>query len=200
MKNIFYLGFVLFAVGCASENPSPALEEKIATKEVVAEETNKHPVSAHYTENEKDTLLVDLASYIYRKPASATWETKLDPKFRNYYIRNTAKFKIIYYHIDEDNTHYYYLSRPARDHEGKQRRGVGGMFKRNEKNEIVDFEEVFNTPIHPEEKLKEIGLTLFEEMIAHRNVDNYLTDQNLIEWPDGRLFYSKEKKEWRYVD
>ncbi|MFN3918104.1 MAG: hypothetical protein ACK4K0_10215 [Flavobacteriales bacterium] len=203
MRNLIYVIIAaIFLIRCNNNESSTENEttSKSTNIDSNAEKKAAYQINNFYNQQEKDTLLVDLVSYIYRKPAIATWQTKLNPEFRSYFIKNAADFNIVYYHISEDSTHYYYLLRPARDPEGKQKRGVGGMFKRNGAGDIIDFEELFNTPIHPEAKLKEIGFVLFEEIISNKSIDRYLNNKEHIEWPDGRLFYSKEKKEWRYVD
>jgi hypothetical protein len=156
-------------------------------------------VDGYYSSIEIDTLLIDLVSYIYRKPSVATWQTKLNPEYRQYYINHTDRFEIVYYSIKE-NVHYYYLLRPARNEDGYQQRGVGGLFRRDATHKIVDFEEVFNTAIMSSDSLKQIGYHLFLELIQSSNVNTFVDDRSIIEWPDGSLFYSKEKKEWRYVD
>jgi hypothetical protein len=202
MRILTYIIISAILFGC-NNNEATVNEEKKAVElndKETTREVSTYQISNFYNQTEADTLLVDLVSYIYRKPALATWQTKLNPEFRSYFTKNATNFNIVYYHISEDSTHYFYLLRPARDNEGNQKRGVGGMFKINEEKQIKDFEELFNTPIHSENKLKEIGLSLFEEMITNKSIDSYLNNKEYIEWPDGRLFYSKEKKEWRYVD
>jgi hypothetical protein len=202
MRILISLITIATLISCNNNESNTGKEasEKVTTIDSNTEKTAVYQINNFYNQQQKDTLLVGLVSYIYRKPALATWQTKLNPEFRPYFIKNTTDFSIVYYHISQDSTHYYYLLRPARDNEGVQKRGVGGMFRVNELGEITDFEELFNTPIQSEAKLKEIGLSLFEEMISTSNIEKYLNNKEYIEWPDGRLFYSKEKKEWRYVD
>lgn len=125
--------------------------------------------------------------------------TRTNAEFRDYYIESAQQFEYVYHHMTEDGVHYFYLIRPARNLE-RSHRAVGGKFTTNEKLELVTFEELFNTTIMSDRVLREKGLLLFEEMIESGNVDRYLSDQNLIEWPDHRLKYDKEMREWRYVD
>jgi hypothetical protein len=141
-------------------------------------------------------LLVDMVTYIGRKPPLATSETRFDPEFREYYTTYAKEFEVVYYHIREDGTHLFYLIRPARSLHGN-RRGVGGMF-RLEHAQINGFEELFNTPVMEEKRLREIGQELFEEMRQAGNVNRFLENRDYIEWPDERLRYDKEKFEWRY--
>ncbi len=143
-----------------------------------------------------EDLLIDMVTYIGRKPPLATSETRFEPEFRDYYTTYAKAFEVVYFHVDGDGLHRYYLIRPARSMHGN-RRGVGGMF-RLENGKITDFEELFNTPVMDEDRLREIGLELFEEMRYKSHVDRFLENRDYIEWPDERLSYDKEKFEWRY--
>ncbi len=146
-----------------------------------------------------EKLTLTLTTYIYRKPATANWQTKFDTIYRSYYKKHAAEFTILYLH-EYENFWYYYLTRPARDTEGKQKRGVGGKFQVNQQNIISHFEEIFNTPIAPENELARIG-KLFLNAICNPSPDTtFLVKKEYVEWPDGRLFYSKEKFEWRYTE
>ncbi|MBA3900863.1 MAG: hypothetical protein H0X62_11755 [Bacteroidetes bacterium] len=158
---------------------------------------NIYEVEQHYSKQEKDSLLTDLITYIYKKPKGADYETRFEPKYRNWFVQALPLFEFSYYHISEDSTHYYYVIRPARSPKGNTR-GVGGKYNLDKNGQITDFEEIFNTPILPVEQLKGRGKHLFEEMIRNNNVEIYAGNPDYIEWPDDRLKYDKEKNEWRY--
>ncbi len=145
---------------------------------------------------ETDSLLTHMATYIGLKPKAAASQTRFDADFRPYYIEYSKQFKLVYFHIDPNGDHFYYLLRPAR-HLDSNKRGVGGKY-RMENDGITKFEEIFNTPVFDEETLKSIGATLFLEMIENGNVDQYFGNRLYIEWPDHRLRYHKGLHEWRY--
>jgi hypothetical protein len=65
---------------------------------------------------------------------------------------------------------------------------------------MVEFVEVFNTRVLPEDELWDKGLQLFEHMVANGDVENHPDRQLWVEWPDDRLKYDREKREWRYID
>jgi hypothetical protein len=210
IKTIFLLMTTLIIVACR-ENDSKSIEDQQASlisDSVIVSNELFHQVETidsiwkvenYYSSSDIDTLLVDFVAYIYKKPSMANYETKFNPEFRQYYINNTDRFEIVYYCIKE-GVHYYYLLRPARNEEGFKQRGVGGMFKRNLNNEIVDFEEVFNTVIMSADSLKNVGYHLFAQLSTAGEINEFINDRSIIEWPNGSLFYSKEKHEWRYVD
>lgn len=143
-----------------------------------------------------DTLLTDIVTYIGVKPRAATSQTRFEPRFRQFYVKQALQFKMLFFYINDQGEHFYYLIRPARSTSGSTR-GVGGRF-RFEKNKIADFEEIFNTPVSDPERLSVIGAELFQEMILTGNVDRFSGNRQFIEWPDGRLKYHKGLNEWRY--
>lgn len=194
------LGLVLFSIiGC-----QPVVERMQnfsgdGTPEAVLRAMDEYDVEQYFPGMQRDTLLTNMVTYIYRRPAEATIATRTHPRFRNYYVKSAERFEYVYHHMTEDGHHYFYVIRPARNLEGTSR-GVGGKFTTNENLELVTFEEVFNTTVMDEVDLRERGLLLFEEMIAEDDVDRFLSDHTLIEWPDQRLQYNKELREWRYKD
>jgi hypothetical protein len=162
------------------------------------EKKDKYEVSNYFSPQQQDSLLVNMVTYIGKKPKLANWQTRHEPQHEEYYRNLSKSFKFGYFHITPDSTHYYYLVRPARSAKGNTSRGVGGKLKLGNNFQLNDFEEVFNTPILSEQELLEVGNTLFIELINTGNVNRYLNNKNLIEWPDDRLRYDKKKKEWRY--
>jgi hypothetical protein len=154
-------------------------------------------IENYYQENQKDSLLVNIVTYIGYKPKLADYQTRHNPEHREFYKEQSAGYNIYNYYISSDSIHYYYLIRPARSPRGNLR-GVGGRFKVTEKLKFYEFEEIFNTPVFPEEELIDIGKILFREMINSGNVDKYSGNIEYIEWPDDRLKYDRNKNEWRY--
>lgn len=202
-----FLPALLFASACSQPQPdSAALSQPGSTApstanavDPIAVKKAEYDVHQWFPDNTADTLLTNLVTWIYKRPTAAINQDRSDPQFRGWYLRHTPLFTHLYHQAAADGTHWFYLVRPARSVEGDLR-GVGGRFRTNDKLEILDLEELFNTPIRPRHDLERMGLLLFEEMIASGNVDRYLADRELIEWPDGRLYYDKEKREWRYID
>lgn len=159
--------------------------------------STEYKIDIYFDKESQDSLLVNMVTYIGRKPRTADFETRHDPVHRRFYILQANEFKFHYYHVSPDSIHYYYLIRPARSTTGNLR-GVGGRFKIRQDLSLYEFEELFNTPVLPEEELITRGRSLFMEMIYSGNVDKYLENKDYIEWPDERLKYDKIKNEWRY--
>lgn len=199
----FRLGFLFFLAamlaGCAGDAQKRRFSSDAVSDDDVSEAMKEYDVRQYFPDWQKDSLLANMVTYIYRRPAKAKIEDRTKPKYRSYYVRSMLQFEYVYHYSPDDSVHYYYLIRPARSLEGTKR-GVGGKFTTNDRLELVTFEEMFNTTILDEDVLRRKGLILFEEMVEEDNVERFLSDQNLIEWPDHRLKYDKERREWRYVN
>lgn len=167
--------------------------------DAIAAARDRFDVGRYFPGDLKDTLLANMVTFIYKRPTTAINRDRTDAEFRPYYVKHAASFQHVYHYMAPDSTHWYYLIRPARSVEG-DKRGVGGYFRTNDQLAMLDFAEVFNTRVLTEAELMDRGLVLFEEMVATGNVDAHLQDKTLIEWPDGRLYYDKEKREWLYRD
>jgi len=141
--------------------------------------------------------MIDIISYIYVAPPGVPTTDRLEPEHRGFYATESAKFQMLHYFVAEDGQHFFYIQRPARNVRNDVR-GVGGKFYLNDDGTLRDFEEVFVTPMIPLENVYEIGEMLFEEFVTTGNVESVLGDTNIVEFPDGRAYYSKDKLEWRY--
>jgi hypothetical protein len=164
-------------------------------------QNNTNKVGKYYSNAERDTLLTNIITYIYVKPAYASNATRFQAQFRKYYVQSLPKFSIENYFIAPDSTHYFFLIRPV-GNTLKYRRGVLGKFKL--KNSTVassslmptDFEEIVNTPHLKDALVKERGAFLFKELIKKGNLDKYLGMKDYIEWPDSMLVYDRNINEW----
>lgn len=180
-----YLGLIVFAV----------LAIGLLTTLFINRESNYH-IDRFIPQDYQDTLLVDIVTLMGVKPKHANWETRHLPQYRNFYIQQAENFNIYKYFIDEQETHFFYMIRPAR-HVLGNRRAVGGKLLLNKEFKITDYYELFVTQVLDEEKLKEIAPSLFNAMI-YDELDKHLQNKQIIEWPDSRLKFDPVKKEWRY--
>lgn len=203
MKNtLILLATISFFYSCNSKKTETGTDgetEKVVSQ--TAQEQEEYvSFKSNLSEQEQDTLLTDLASFIIRKPAAALWDTKFNPEFRKYYVNNRSELELVYL-TEAADTFYYYLLREARTNEGIKKRGTGGKYiVNNTTKSIEEFEEVFVSKVLPESELKKIGLEYMDLATGNSDLTEFLSDNERIEWPDGRLFYSKQKKEWRYVE
>lgn len=198
MKELCALLLMVFLVACG-QGTSGSVEEP-ASRSVKATETeavDRYHVAGHFPGAIADTLLANMITFIFKRPTAAINRDRTHAEFRSYYVSKLDQFEFVHHHMSADSTHWFYVIRPARNVDG-DKRGVGGKFRTNEALEMVEFEEIFNTPVMPKDQLEQTGRILFEEMIATGNVDAFTHDRKQIEWPDERLKYDTEKREWRY--
>ncbi len=160
----------------------------------------KYNLLEYYSQNEVDTLMTNILTYVAKKPKTADWKTRHEPRFRKYYIQQVPQFQMKYFHITEDSIQYYYMIRPARSNNKGTKRGAGGKFVTGSNLEISDFEEIFNTPVMATDSLEIIGEKLFSEMVEKGNIDQFINNKKLVEWPDERLKYDKTINEWVYLN
>ncbi|MCE1202174.1 MAG: hypothetical protein LWX09_08775 [Bacteroidia bacterium] len=179
------LAFLLFASCSGPANK----EQKVSSP--------YNDINYYYGDAERDSLLVDLVTYIGRKPAQATATTRFEPQFREYYINMAKNFTLYFYNIDGE-VHTFYLSRPARSLDGN-RRGVLGTFKRDAAGKITGFREVLNTVIADEERIRQLGEQIMSAFLLNQQFDDLLLNRNIVEWPDSLLKYDTAVFEWRYV-
>lgn len=183
--------------------PTPATPEQPAAESTrpsaVERAKAEYAVEQYFPGTAKDSLLANMITFIHKRPTTAINLDRTLPQFRAYYVEQLSSFTHAYHQVAKDGTHWFYVIRPARSVDG-DKRGVGGWFLTNEGMDMVEFVEVFNTRIMPEHELWDKGLDLFEHMVANGDVDNHPQHGPWVEWPDERLKYDREKREWRYVD
>jgi hypothetical protein len=194
---------LLAACGQGPKETSPAETPVLAIEETATfdatEALARYDVEKFFSGDSKDTLLANMITFIFKRPPAATPQTRTEPVFRSYYVSNLSLFEYVFHGIGQDSAHYFYLIRPARSVEGTLR-GVGGRFTIQGGTELVEFEEILNTHISTRDKLLEYGVRFMEEALVTGGAESMIADREVTEWPDDRLKYHREKREWRYVD
>jgi hypothetical protein len=156
----------------------------------------KHQINDYFTDNQKDSLLTNIVTYLYIPAPQATNETKFEPQFRGFYTKSLSSFNLQNYYQSEDGWNYFFMIRPVGG-SPTFRRGVLGKFKLKENSLMpIEFEEVANTPHLAEEIVKERGQYLFQEMIRNGNLNKQIPMKQYIEWPDKHLNYDKKTNQW----
>ncbi len=151
----------------------------------------------YYSAAEQDTLMANIITYVYKVPRGVPKSDKFDPTYRSLYVAQIPLFEMLHYHIDEDSTHYFYMIRPARNAQG-HKRGVAGSYKVNRDLSLKEFRELYNTPMIPEELVREKGEYLWRDLVKLGNVDRYMGNRDFIEFPNQQCTYDFDKKEWVY--
>lgn len=185
-----FLGLFLFS--CQSKNT--VNQDKTSD---IDEMLTQYNIAHLFNDQEADSLLITIVTYMGKRAPLADHNSKFSNEFRYYYQEQAQHFTWCYLHKNADDLYHYYIIRPARSSDENQR-GAGGSFRIRNDGQLDEFVEIFNTPVNTNDSLKIIGATLFQEMITTGNVDKYLGKPSMIEWPDDRLRYDKERNEWRY--
>jgi len=158
---------------------------------------NKQSVTSFLNKAQQDTLMVQIITYIDYRPEGVGQNEKFDPKFRPAFVNRLPVFHFHKYYINKDSIHYFLVTWPARSSKPNQRRATGGKFKLNGAH-IIDFEEIFVTPRSEEKDVQRMGQKLFNEMIETGNVNRYVGEKELIEWPNEQSQYDKTTHQWVY--
>lgn len=155
-------------------------------------------VMNYFSEDEIDTLMLNIVSYIGKKHPNSDQTTRFLPRWRSHFQSQVPSYEFVYYHVASDSTHYYYIRRPAISLDGNMR-GAAGKFRLQRGLEIAGFVEVFVTPILDTPQLYITGYELFMELIEKGHIEKFVGDPDMIEWPDERLQYDTLTREWRYI-
>lgn len=196
----FLLCYLFFACGAKKEaiqtETSDSINPEVAKIEKIRKE-NVYLIDKFVPKAKRDSLMADIITYIYAKPVEATSQNRFEPQFRDYYVKQLIQFEWLYYSIDKDSTHYFYIKRPARSPKG-YKRGVAGKFKLDKNGKIKDFEEIFNTPMLPDIDIFERGKEVFEEILETGGIGKFKDNQAYIEFPSQVSVYDKKIYEWVY--
>ena len=178
MKNtIFGLFIIISILSCQSKNSK---------------------FNIYLSDNQRDSLLTNIVTYIYTLAPNATPETKFQPQFRGFYAKNISKFTLENLQQSPNGWTYFFLIRPVGGSNFK--RGVLGKFKLAENSTMpTAFEEIANTPHLKEEIVKERGAYLFQELLKNGNLNAQIPMKQYIEWPDEHLAYDKKVYEWKIM-
>jgi hypothetical protein len=184
-------------LSCNNTNDEQVIENH-DENEQVEDETYLDAYVKSLSPDVYDQRIIDIATYVLRKPDAATWQSKFNPEFREYYINKSKELELIYA-LQTKDTIFIFLIRDGRDQNGKANRGVGAKMVLDPSETIIYFEELFVTKIIDRINLEAIGKRFINTIRNGESLNDFIKNPNSsIEWPDGRLFYSIDKHEWRY--
>ena len=144
---------------------------------------------------EKNSVLPQIVSYVFSAPPYTEMKDRFKAEHLGYYRSVQDRFSLYRYYISENNTHYFYLIRPAN---AEEHRVVAGHFKLTADGKITGFREVFVTPALPDSDLKGRCVFLFDEMVKGTE-EPYLRMPTYVQWPNQRSYYDSTTYEWRLL-
>jgi len=158
-------------------------------------------IEFYFDGTDKNDILAKIISYIYITPKGVKDEDRFLAEHRDFYLKESNKFKMIRFFKDEENRYYFYLVRPARN-ANNYKRGVGGFFTLNNTNlEIDQFEEVFVTKMIPEIDVINFGNVVFQDFVKNKGrLEMTPLRKDLIEFPNFMSEYDTVKKIWSYKE
>lgn len=157
---------------------------------------DKYDVSLYYNKSNQDSVLANIVTYIFIAPPYTSMPDRFKSEHKEFYTDSTllAKFSVLKYYICDDGTNYFLVLRPG--NRVGEKRAVGGYFKRNKDQSLVNFHEVFVTPLLSEESAREKGGFLFDKMVQGE-VQEYLKMKSYVQWPNDASYYDTLQYEWK---
>ncbi len=159
---------------------------------------NYDPI-AHITVKEQDSIVWRIMRYVARPPDGLSYEERFYKGYDPHYQEQQSLHHLDAYFIDENNTHYFLLSRRAPILTDK-RVATGGKIKFDEKGKLLEYEEVFRTWKMVPDTLKIRSQFLFDKMVKGESLDPYQTinsnNVDYIEFPDTHNYYDKSTRRW----
>ncbi len=146
--------------------------------------------------SEQDRIFLQLVTLTDKRPAGATVDNRDSVAFVDYYTARLRVHEFGNYYI-ADSVRYFQLYKVVPSL-FKERIAIGGRYKTDGKGNITEFEELYTTPKLKPEVFEETANELFLEMVNKGNVDAYLKQKAMIEFPDANCHYNKETRSWIY--
>jgi len=156
----------------------------------------------NYIDGEFKTTLLEMTfPYLAKLEHGVNYENRFDTINKSYFIERQKmhQFSFERYFITKDSVHYFLIWKVAPSRFVKKI-AIGGRYKVDANGLFYDFEEIFNTPKMELDELKTKGDMLFAYMVEHGNVDAYLGDFLVVEFPDGNCMYGKGQSKWIIVN
>jgi len=142
-------------------------------------------------------IIKQTVRYSAKLPPEANHNNKFDKQFDWYY--DIAAEECDFRECAKKDDHYYFLmTRKARSI-WPAREGIGGIFKLDTGNKLIDYEEVFRTWKMTEDTLNTRAFELFDLMVNGKDLESYRSKykgDRYIEFPDDYYVFDRERKIW----
>lgn len=182
MKFFYLLAFVLILVSC--------------TKKDV------YDPSGYMTPEEQTTMLRKMIRYSTQLAPRATHETKMDTAFDWYYERAIKEYDIRGWYKADDGQQYFMMSRQARSLT-PMRETIAGKLRLNDKDSLIEYEEIFRTWKMPDDQMRPKAIMLFDKMVKGESLEPYYpknAGDQYIEFPDSRYKFDKASRRWNNAE
>lgn len=152
----------------------------------------------YMSEQEKEKVTAYIIRYAGKTPPGANEHEKFSHKYDEYYERLASTARLEQYYSFKGKQ-YFLLSQPAPSLQEK-RHATGGYFKLDEKDSLIEYEEVFRTWKMANDVLLKRANMLFDKMVKSESLEPYLSknsnDIEYIEFPDDYVIFDKKQRKW----
>lgn len=179
IRLLFILVFLSSMVGCSQKN--------------------SYDPDKHLSMDQKQKMLNTIIRYIAEAPKNVKDSLKFESKYDNYYAEQVSKHNLMAYFIDDNENHYFLISRKAPSIHEKWV-ATGGKMRFDKENALIYYEEVFRTWKLLDTEIQERAPYLFDLMIKGEDLTPYYTATsgfNYIEFPDSKVYYDSESRAWK---
>lgn len=153
------------------------------------------------SERDYDSLLLQLAPYVVKKPDAMSYQERFDNASKSFYkdyVKLTAG-KIKYYQRRDTAELFSYEYRDLTSLY-EHYKAFGGYVKRDVSGKIVYLNLLYLTPRCTKDELAAKNQVLFRELTANGNVDKFFGDKNLIYIPNEDVYYDTKRNRWDYTE
>ncbi|GEM_PF-1147586 len=154
------------------------------------------------SQKDYDSLLIQLAPYVVKKPDAMTYAERFDRSSRSFYKNyiDLTSGKIRYY-FKTDSVEFFTYEYQDKASLYEHYRTFGGYVKRNPDTGKIEFLNLlYQTPRCVRDELEAKGQVLFKEMISSGNVDKYFGNKDLVYVPNEDIYYDHKRNRWDYTE
>lgn len=150
---------------------------------------------------EYDSLLIQLAPYVVKRPDGMGIQERFEKKSRGYYenyLRATGG-KIVYY-ANKDTAGFFSFEYRDIGSLYEHYRALGGYFKRHPETGAFTFLNIlYHTPRFARDEMNAKAQVLFQEMVNVGNVDGFVGNRLYIQTPNDDFYYNTGLNIWDYT-
>lgn len=158
----------------------------------------KYDPLQYFDRSEQADIIYKTIRYSAKLPPNCNHAIKFDTTFDDYYKRVAADYAFMKLSKKEDGSFDYLMARPARSLT-PMFEGIGGQFKLDEKDSLIEYNEVFRTWKMTYNDLNERGAFLFNRMVKGEDLTIFYSKtagDKYIEFPDDRFTFDKKLRRW----
>ncbi len=159
---------------------------------------SKYGPLAYFDRAEQERIIYKTIRYSAKLPPRCNHAIKFDTTFDDYYKRVASEYAFIKMAKASNGSFDFLISKPARS-STPMFEGIGGQFKLDDKDSLIEYNEVFRTWKMSYQDLNQRGTFLFDRMVKGEDLTIFYSKtagDKYIEFPDDRFTFDKELRRW----